>query len=328
MDFEMLRLPITTRTSFVENGLSVIELSANLPSTERYEISEVGVYSADSDSNSQNGINNKIIANFSVGESWSYHKDSTLSGIPFISTRLDSGNNNNVISETNEVFQANSNNSVFSNTTRLYKQERPRHEKNVYFITGNTSTLNLSSGKLTPNTVTNHIEKNISGLGWLDKASPNDEIRFAFSLINKDNTVASPDEVRILLEFATQDSSGNETSTYKYARFHGVRTNAEQNFDTNRYVVINKKISEIEKSQNFSWSNVSFVKIYVSVIKSSSPSSNYYAALDALKFEYTTTTNPLYGLTGYTAIKNSNNLTVSKEENAEQSITFRFIVGV
>ncbi len=326
MDFEMLRQPIVSKTSYVENGLSVIELSANLPTIERYEISEIGLFSDDVDSAST--INNQVISNFSGDQTWSYHKGLNILTIPFKTSPLDIGSAINSITVTDEVFQANSDNSVFNNTIRIYKQEKPRYQKSTYFMLGNTSTLDNSSGILTPNTVTNHMEASISGLSYLANASTEDEIRFALSLVNKVNATAAPDEVRVLLEFATQEGSGNETTTYRYARFHGIKTSSEQNFSTNRYVVFSKKMSELQKSQNFSWADVAFVKVYVSIIKSSSPSADYYAALDSIKFEYTSSINPLYALTGYTLIKNSNNLTITKEENAEQTITFKFVVGV
>lgn len=326
MDFEMLRLPIKTRNSFVENGLSMIELSADLPTTEVYEISEIGLFSDISDLISE--INNKNISSFSGDLPWVYQKDSSVLDIPFISVPLDSGNEISTISVEEEVFQANSNNTLFRNSTRLLRQEKPRYEKNTYFIAGNTSTLSESSGILTPDTVTNHIKTNISGLTWLDKASPSDEFRLALSLVNDVNATVAPDEVRVMIEFASEEGTGSQTATYRYARFHATLDNTEQDFTTNRYVVLNKKLSELEKSQDFSWSQVTFCKIYVSVIKSGSPTADYYVALDSLKFEYLTSNNPVYGLTGYTIIKNADNATVTKEENAQQSITFKFAVGV
>jgi hypothetical protein len=324
MDFEMLRLPIKSRNSFVENGVFLVELSAELPTTEIYEISEIGIFSDISDSSSE--INNRNISSFSGDLEWVYQKDSTVSDIPFESRSLDTGSEISTITLEEEVFQANSNNALFTNITRLSRQEKPRYEKNTYFIAGNTSTLEEDAGILTPDTVTNHIKTSISGLSWLDQASPSDEIRFALSLVNKVNETSAPDEVRILLEFASEEGSGAQTETYRYIRFHGTLDNTQQDFSENRYVVISKKLSELEKSQDFSWSQVRFSKIYVSVIKTGAPSADYYVALDALKFEYLTSNNPVYGLTGYTIIKNANNSTITKEENSTQSITFRFAV--
>lgn len=326
MDFEMLRLEIKSRNSFIENGISMIELSADLPTTEVYEISEIGLFSDISDTASQ--INNKNISSFSGDLPWVYQKDSSVLSIPFISTPLDAENELSTIEVEEEVFQANSNNNLFRNSTRLLRQEKPRYEKTTYFIAGDTSTLAESSGLLTPDTVTNHIKTSISGLSWLDESSPSDEIRLALSLVNKVNATAAPDELRVLLEFSSEEGSGAQTDTYRYARFHATLDNVEQDFTTNRYAVLNKKLSELEKSQDFSWSQVRFAKIYVSVIKSGTPTADYYVALDSLKFEYLTSNNPIYGLTGYTIIKNANNSTVTKEENATQSITFKFAVGV
>jgi hypothetical protein len=326
MDFEMLRLPIKSRNSFVENGVSMVELSADLPTTEIYEISEIGLFSDTSDAASQ--INNKNISSFSGDLSWVYQKDSSVLNIPFISTPLDTGNEISTITVVEEVFQANSNNTLFKNSTRLLRQEKPRYEKNTYFVAGDTATLDLVDGILTPDTVTNHIKTNIFGLSWLDQASPNDEIRLALSIVNKVNATVAPDELRVLLEFSSEEGSGAQTETYRYARFHAVLDNTDQDFTTNRYVVLNKKLSELEKSQDFSWSQVTFSKIYLSVIESGSPTDDYYVALDSLKFEYLTSNNPIYGLTGYTIIKNADNSTVTKEENASQSITFKFAVGV
>ena len=334
----MLRMPIKSKSQREENGLRIVELSADLPTTERYEISEIGLFSDISDTLA--AVNNKTIFSFSNEYIWQYHKSSTISAIPFITQALDAGNAISTISATDEVFQANSNNSIFSNTTRLYRQERPRFEKSTYFMLGNTSNL-VKTGdgttanpyRLTPTSTTNHVEAAVSGLSQLNKATKPtqgnaDEIRVALSIVNKVNATSAPDEVRVLLEFATQEGTGSETSSYKYARFHGTLTSSEQNFTTNRYVVLKQKMNELEISQNFSWDQVAFAKIYVSVIKSDSASSDYYVALDSVKFEYTTSQNPIYGLTGYTLIKNANNLTVTKEENATQSITFKFAVGV
>jgi len=338
MDYEMLRIPIKSKSQRNENGLRIVELSADLPTTERYEISEIGLFSDIADTIAP--VNNRVIFSFSNDYIWQYHKSSTISEIPFITQALDAGNALNTISVTDEVFQANSNNSVFANTIRLYDQERPRYEKSTYFMLGNTSNL-VKTGdgttgnpyRLTPTSTTNHIEATVGGLSQLQKATnpaqgESDEIRLALSVVKKVNATADPDEVRVLVEFATQEGSGSETSSYRYARFHGAMTNSEQDFSKNRYVVLKQKMNQLEVSQNFSWDQVVFAKIYVSVIKSGSASSDYYVALDSLKFEYTTSQNPIYGLTGYTLIKNTNNLTVTKEENATQSITFKFAVGV
>ena len=48
LDFEMFRVPISSRGFVNENGIDKIVLTAELPTEERYEITEVGLYSAGS----------------------------------------------------------------------------------------------------------------------------------------------------------------------------------------------------------------------------------------------------------------------------------------
>ena len=58
------------------------------------------------------------------------------------------------------------------------------------------------------------------------------------------------------------------------------------------------------------------------------PSSDYYVALDAMRLENIATVNPLYGLTGYSVIKNTDATTVIKSPNTSNYIEFRFAIGL
>jgi hypothetical protein len=325
LDLEMFRIPITTKNSFTENGLSKIMFSADLPLTNRYEISEIGIFSDIRDNTA--AVNSQTLFDFAT-ETWQYHSATSIDNIPFKLTALDEGSFTNEITVTDPVFQANANNVVFNNATRINRQERPRFYNNSYFVYGNNAAFTVSSGKLTPSGTTNHIEISNISLSKLKGASPSDEIKLALSIVNKAPATTAPDEIRVLLEFATIDSSGSSTSTYKYKRLHAILTSSEQDFTKNRYVVFTKKLSELESSDQFDWDAVKFVKIYSSVISGGSPSANYLLAFDTITFNYATSNNPLYGLTGYTVIKNTNNLTITKEENAQQTIQFQFVVGV
>ena len=46
MDFEMTRVPVSSRGFVEENGVTKVALIAQLPTENRYEISEVGLWSA------------------------------------------------------------------------------------------------------------------------------------------------------------------------------------------------------------------------------------------------------------------------------------------
>ena len=92
-------------------------------------------------------------------------------------------------------------------------------------------------------------------------------------------------------------------------------------------------MQELYTSANFTWNAVTTVKIYACVLVEESgpilvPSADYYIALDALRLENIATVNPLYGLTGYSVIKNDTASTVIKSPNTNNYIEFRFSIGV
>ena len=136
------------------------------------------------------------------------------------------------------------------------------------------------------------------------------------------------------MEFSSPDGT-------QYARFEaeinqgssGNLENSIADFETNRYFVVSKQLQDLYKTENFSWEVATVVKIYACVITDESgefnvPSNNYYIALDALRLENTQTINPLYGLTGYSIVKNTNEETVIKSPNTSNYVEFRFSIGV
>ncbi|OBQ45617.1 MAG: hypothetical protein AN484_01225 [Aphanizomenon flos-aquae WA102] len=324
LDFEMFRVPITSRGYVNENNINKIVFTAELPTSERYEITEVGLWSAGS--NPTAGSNDsRTIFSFSDAENWQYHGEGQPASIPSYEEELHSGNN--VISKTEIAFQTNADNPIFTTEKREARGERCRFLNNMVAIRGDMSTINvLSSGKLEINPVSKHIHLTGASLDF-DKASPKDDLRLAFSLINKDGqSDLQPDEIRVMIEFA----QGDEHNVGQYARFETVIKNsdADVDFATGRYFVSVKKFEELTKSTGFTWNVVDVVRFYVSVIKNSVVSNDYYVCLDALRLENTTSSNPLYGLTGYSVIKNTNSKPILKAPNSTNHIEFRFGLDV
>ena len=336
LDFEMFRVPISSRGFVNENGIDKIVLTAELPTEERYEITEVGLYSAGSNP-SAGAQDSKTVFAFTQGENWEYHTSTAAVAIPVISVPLDA-NNDDIINATgtaNGVFQTNADNSIFYNTDRVDRYERPRFLNNTILMQGDDSDLSIGgggSGGVDHFVVDsgNHIHLTSPNVDF-SQNSPLDELRFAFSLVNRDGTsAANPDTIRVLIDFSGTDSNSPTT----YARFE---INIEDgvdgyDFSTNRYFVVSKQLQELYKSQNFTWNAVTVVKIYVSIFDSLSggyfPTSDYYIALDALRLENIATVNPLYGLTGYSVIKNDNATTIIKSPNTNNYVEFRFSIGV
>jgi hypothetical protein len=235
------------------------------------------------------------------------------------------------------VFQTNADNSIFYKTNRLERYERARFLNNTILIQGDDSDLSLDGGgsggvdHIVIEPGSNHIHLTAPNVDF-SKNSPTDELRLAFSLVNKDgDSIAVPDTIRILIDFAGTDVTDPDV----YARFE---VNIEHDvdgydFETNRYFVVKKQLQELYTTQNFTWEAVTVVKIYACVLDMNGtagpfPSPDYYIALDALRLENIATTNPLYGLTGYSVIKNDTSATIIKSPNTSNYIEFRFSIGV
>ena len=325
LDFEMLRVPISSRGFVYENGVDKIVFTAELPTEERYEITEVGIYSARSNP-AAGAYDSKAIFSFTSTENWNYHTSSAATAIPSITTALDA-NDDNVISTTSKVFQTNADNSIFYKTSRASRYERCRFLNNVILMRGDDANLTTSAGHFVIGSGSNHIHYTNPSVDF-SRNSPTDQIRLAFSVVSKTgNSSLVPDTVRILVDFAETDSSTGE-----YARFEAEITNGtgagEYDLTENRYVVVSKQLQELYTSANFTWNAVTVAKIYATAIVSGVKSGDYYIALDAIRLENVGTVNPLYGLTGYSVVQNINAESIVKSPNTSNYVEFRFSIGV
>lgn len=326
LDFEMFRIPISSRGFVNDAGAEKLVLTAELPTEERYEITEIGIFSAGSNP-SAGAFDSKTVLTFTQGEGWQYHTSTSTLPITQITVPLDNGDN--IISTTEKVFQTNADNATFYKSPRPQRYERCRFLNNIILMRGDDANLTKSGGHFVINSGSNHIHLSGANVDF-SKNSVKDELRMAFSLVSKTgNSSAVPDTVRILVDFAESDLP----NTGEYARFeieltNGNGTGGTYDFSSNRYFVITNRLEQLYQSANFSWNAVNLVKIYTSVIVGGSPSSNYYIALDALRLENTQTVNPLYGLTGYSVVKNATAETIVKSPNTSNYIEFRFSIGV
>jgi hypothetical protein len=334
LDFEMFRVPISSR-GFVNDGLTEkLVLTAELPTEERYEITEIGLYSAGSNP-SAGAYDSKTVFAFTQGENWQYHTAVAATSIPTITEPLDDPLDDNVIATLDPVFQTNADNSIFYKAPRPERYERARFLNNIILIQGDDSDLTVdattgsSSGHFVIEPGSNHIHLTGADVNF-SRNSPIDELRLAFSIISKDgDSSAVPDTVRILVDFASTDAETPE----EFARFeieleNGNGSGATYDFAANRYYVASTQLQELYQTQGFTWNAVTVVKIYACAIVSDVPSEDYYIALDALRLENIATTNPLYGLTGYSVVKNTDAETIIKSPNTSNYIEFRFSVGV
>jgi hypothetical protein len=336
LDFEMFRVPITSRGYISEDGITKIVLTAELPSEERYEISEVGIFSAGSNT-AAGAYDSKSIYAFTQDENWEHHDSQGAYSIPVKYTPLDN-DSNNIISDvmaTREgsqvvvkVFQTNADNRIFTDEQRVLRYERCRFLNNTVMLKGNSSTLTMDgSGNIAIGNNSEHIHLTGAILDF-NRNSPTDEIKLSFVVVNKDGESTSvPDNVRLMVEFSSSDEVVGQFARFQVNINNGTGA-GQHDFSTNRYVVATKQLQELYKSAGFTWSQVDVVKIYACVIDNGSPTDNFYIGLDALKLENTSSSNPLYGMTGYSVIKNKDAATIVKSANTTNYIEFRFALDV
>jgi len=339
LDFEMFRVPISSRGFVNENGINKIVLTAELPTEERYEISEVGLYSAGSNP-SAGAYDSKTVFAFTTGENWQYQTGASATAIDVVSAPLDDPNDDNIIAVADTVFQTNADNSIFYKASRENRYERCRFLNNIILIRGDEADLTISTESddtfdhFVIENGSNHIRLTGANVDFT-RNSPIDELRLAFSIVSKTgNSSAIPEIVRILVEFSSTD--GSEFARFEAEVAHGSSGNLDNaiaDFETNRYFVVSKQLQDLYTTSGFTWDLVTIVKIYACVITDESgefdvPSNNYYIALDAMRLENIATTNPLYGLTGYSVIQNSSASTITKNPNTSTYVEFRFSIGV
>jgi hypothetical protein len=329
LDFEVLRVPIVSK-GFVydQQGNPNIVFIGDIPTDQRYAITEIGIFPGLSNPTAGT-LDSKIVYSFSESENWEFHTENASLSIEAVVAPLNLEEASGVIAVPNIAFRVNSNNVVFSGPLRAGIFERPRFLDRSLLLRGDMSFLSSDGNSLSivqdPNTYFgSHIHLNGTSLNF-DANSPDDELRLAFSVMAKDDIQQQqPGSVRVLIEFADADVAAPTS----FARFELEVNQSDPgvNFALNRYFVATKKFSELVKSPNFTWSSVTSVRIYTTVIESggSQPSDNFYVCLDGFRFENTTIKNPLYGLTGYSVIRNSSGRPIIKEPNTSSSVEFRF----
>ena len=332
LDFEMFRVPISSRGFVNEDGVDKIVLTAELPTEERYEISEIGIYSAGSNP-SAGAYDSKTVFAFTQTENWQYVTSASAVAIDTESAALDSPNFDNVIAVTDPVFQTSADNPIFFKSPRVARYERPRFLNNVIMIKGNQADLDIESDSgPTQDTFEIGASSNYIRLSGttvdFSKNSPTDKLKLAFSIVNRDGTYGSgtqPERARVLVSF--ENTSGTQFARLE-AEVADDSSGGQYDFATERYFVVTKQLQELYRTSGFDWNAVSVVKIYACVIDGVNPSANYYVALDALRLENVATVNPLYGLTGYSVIQTSGAATIVKSPNTNNYVEFRFSVDL
>jgi hypothetical protein len=181
LDFEMFRVPITSRGFVNESGSSYVVFTGELPTQERYEITEIGIFSAAANPTA-NISDSRVLYSFSEAEGWEYHSSTAVTEIPLIRGRLDEDGGNTITAPGSlKAFSVDSENATFAYEDRRARQETPRFLNNSILLRGDSANLSINgAGNLVANDDTSdHIHLTGASLN-LDRNAPTDLLKIAF----------------------------------------------------------------------------------------------------------------------------------------------------
>jgi hypothetical protein len=221
--------------------------------------------------------------------------------------------------ENKAMFVSNNNSYFFPSGTR--KAEKPRVSE-FSLMTRGDSTLN-DFGSTASNIYHLHLNNFSIDLG---KNLPTDELRLALALTNTVDMPSMISNATFSIEFGTSESE----SVRQYARFSGSPAQLAEG-----HYVVSSQIQDLETTNNFSWKSVNTVRISAIIDglmmvgdTSEELVTPGYIIFDSLRVEETPSTNPLYGMTGYSVVKTSSGNPIQKLSNTSTLVEFKFALSI
>jgi hypothetical protein len=319
LDFEAFRVPITSRGLIKEDGQEKIVFKAEMPTEQRFLISEVAIF-PDSRNTVAGQYDSKTLFTFVPDETWvvaSATSSSVVNIIPSSELSTSSGS----ISVFDSAYYILSSDPIFDIDERALRQEPPRFYNHALAISGSSSFIN-DFFVIDP---TSFRVQN-TNLGFdLSQNLPTDEIKLAISVLSR---IASnetlPEKIRIVFDFVNQPT--DIAFIPPKARLNIEISGSE--FD-GRYKIITKKLGDFILDDNFSFTNINLTRIYACALNSfNQPTDDYIIALDGIRLENLSAQNPLYGMVAYSKIRSDNSLSIEKPLNTNNFIEYRLNIGV
>lgn len=330
MDFEVARIPITSRGCVNNGEVTQIAFASELPSEDRLLVSEASLWSAGSNSNAIY-TDSRLMYNFAQTEGWKYHHGGTIEDVP-VKTFLANDPPDINAELVGKAFVTASDTPVMTNATRINRYEPGRYMSNTIMLRGDTSRI-LTTDESSRNGMFSFDQAYANEHLHLDTVvpdlssnNPEDEIKLAFSVVSRlaDNPIP-PVKTRIIVEFR---HSEREDSGYAYLKVE------IRDFDiaSSRYYVVTRKLSDMIVSPDFDWSKARVVRLHASCYDSHGDlDSDSYVSFDAMRFDNVTSPNPTYAMSGYSVYHDGNKYNpkpITKIANSSNYIEFRTNVGV
>ena len=335
LDFEALRIPVSGSSVVYEGGQTKVVLTGSLPSTQRFEFSEIGIFSAE-----KNALlttePSKMIYTFSASEGWEYHSDLSVSKVRYLGSISENNTDITLVNPETSVEEPafiGADNSIFYFENR--KNQRLRVYQDALVIPGNMSTIN-TTGDEWDATDENHVH--VVGIPvTLSKARPDDVISLSFSIMNNINSeIATAPAVAVDIMVVFKNTELSTT----YAKFQAhiedgtsddsvIPNPASTSFTDNGYFVVSIPKSGLITSPDWIGDDISVAQVYVQVTPDASKNpEDYSVAIDAIRFDSNNDNNPTYGMSAYSVVQNASASTELKEYGTETQIEYKIVLEV
>lgn len=304
---------------------------AELPTDQRYEMTEIALYPAANNTLAGN-FDSRVVAGFLTTEGWTYHDVSgslveSDNAISFITTSIGDtfGNIGSatfidpVSASTANALFINSNNEIFTFFERQQRYETTRFYNRCLVVPGNMTSFsddNMVLAGRQKYIFTNSIRLN------LNENSPDDYIKFAISILSGEvDPNDPPAKVRLRFEFLDSLSGDKAIATELLE---------SGDLSTERYKIISKQIKDFDLGTDFSWGRIDGIVIYAQTLNDEGEYDGSYVAFDGIRVDNENTQNPLYGMVAYSKLRNNfdEGQPILKTENSQGYIEYRMGVNI
>ena len=341
--YDVIAANVNPAVALSPNGNAIvsrtkISLTAELPTENRYDITEVAIWSA-ANNNLASQYDSKIFFNFSDG--WEIHETAITQ--PSLNTNLGFDGSTTTVDiqdVTSQAFYANTSDPIFQVSSRKARKEGPRYLNRTLMLRGDLSTISTPDG-IDGNWIATGKHVHLNNISFdISGNNTSDLLKLAFSLIDRNASGdATPANVKILMEFYKNEVS--DTTSYAKAQIYVPGSY----LDTNRYYVGGMQISQdidysneaansslpyirFYTSPDFASTQIRICRIFVQITKTDTTSSDdHFLALDGFRID-NTTENPAYKMSGYSIVSTSGAAPITKSANSNNYIDFRFSLGI
>jgi hypothetical protein len=344
LEFEAFRVPILSKGILKEDGVEKMVFKAEMPTDQRFLITELGLYPADANQLA-GSYGSKNLLTFSPSEPWTHTLNGSSSAVPMINRALD------IIPETLELDQGsinfvgadgtysgvyktketvafiNSDADVFKYTNRKIRKESPRYLNRSMLVNGNSASMSVVGNTYTVLSNSYAIENSSVNFD-LSKNLPTDKIKLAMAVVSKRESVNSfpSNGVQVKIELINNIQGLPTIAPKATLGINLSVANFTSSGSPNRYIVVTKNLSDFIVDPTFSWANINLIRMHVSAVNNGEE--KFYVLLDGMRLENVSSTNPLYSLVGANIISTPDGNPIVKPENSTSYVEYKFGLGV